>query len=72
MRVEIMNKYNALKFLKETKARIPHACDNCGKEIKKGEVYYPESIGRVNVPGIKLRKFCNPCYAKHGGKLLKE
>jgi len=29
-----MSKYDALKFLKETKARIPHACDYCGKEIE--------------------------------------
>lgn len=65
-----MSKYDALKFLKETKARIPHACDCCGEEIKKGEIYYPESIGSVNAPRIKLRKFCNGCYEKHGDKLL--
>ena len=65
-----MSKYNSLKFLKETKARISHTCDKCGYEIKKGEIYYPESIGRVNAPGIKLRKFCTNCYAKHGEKLL--
>ncbi len=56
-----MSKYDALKFLKETKARIPHACENCSEEIKKGEIYYPESIGRVNAPSIKLRKFCKKC-----------
>ena len=67
-----MSKYNALKFLKETKARIPHACDNCGKGINKGEIYYSESIGKVNAFGVKLRKFCNECYASHGGKLLAE
>ncbi len=67
-----MSKYDDLKFLKETKARIPHNCENCNQEIKKGEIYYPESIGRVNAPGIKLRKFCNNCYEKHGDKLLAE
>jgi len=65
-----MSKYNNLKFLKETKARIPHTCYNCRKEIKKGEIYYPESIGRVNSPHVKLRKFCNKCYEEHGEKLL--
>lgn len=67
-----MSKYDTLKFLKETKARFPKACDYCGKEIKKGEIYYPESIGRVNAPGIKLRKFCSKCYESHGDKLLLE
>jgi len=56
-----MSKYDSLKFLKETKARIVHVCEKCGKEIKKGEVYYSESIGRVNAPGIKLKKFCYKC-----------
>lgn len=65
-----MSKYNSLKFLKETKARISHTCDNCEGEIKNGEIYYPESIGRVNAPGIRLRKFCKKCYQKHGDKLL--
>ena len=65
-----MSKYNALKFLKETKAPIAHACDRCRKEIKGGEIYYPESIGRVNAPGIRLRKFCKECYEKQGEKLL--
>jgi len=63
-----MSKYNGLKFLKETKARISHTCDNCGEEVKKGEIYYPESIGKVNAPGIKLKKFCSKC----GKKLLNE
>jgi len=65
-----MSKYDSLKFLKETKARISHTCNNCGNEINKGEIYYPESIGRVNAPGIKLRKFCSKCYEKRGEELL--
>jgi len=65
-----MSKYDALKFLKATKARIPHVCESCNQEINKGEIYYPESIGRVNAPGIKLRKFCRKCYEKRGEELL--
>ena len=56
-----MSKYNGLKFLKETKSRISHTCYNCGAEINKGEIYYPERIGIVNAPGIKLKKFCSKC-----------
>lgn len=56
-----MSKYNNLKFLKETKARVLHVCDECGKKIKAGEIYYRESIGKVNAPGIKLKKFCYKC-----------
>lgn len=61
-----MSKYNTLKFLRETRARIPHICSKCGRDINKGDIYYSESIGRVNAPGVKLRKFCYKC----GGNLL--
>jgi len=63
--VDIVSKYNRLKFLKETKARVLHFCDNCDQEIKKGEIYYRESIGMVNAPSIKLREFCKKCYEKY-------
>jgi len=66
-----MTKYDSLKFLKETKARNIYSCENCGEEIKSGEIYYPENIGKVNTVGIKLRKFCKNCYYKYGDKLLK-
>jgi ribosomal protein L33 len=56
-----MSKYNGLKFLKETKARYSYICERCGGKIGKGEIYYSESIGRVNAPGIKLKKFCSKC-----------
>lgn len=65
-----MSKYDSLKFLKETKARIPHICDKCNETIESGEIYFAEKIERVSVPGIKLRKFCKNCYQKHGNKLL--
>ena len=66
-----MSKYNGLKFLKPTKARVSHVCDNCGGEINKGEIYYPESIGRVNAPGVRLGKFCRKCFEKEGEELLR-
>lgn len=65
-----MSKYNGLKFLKETKARIPHSCDKCGTGVEKGEIYYPESLGGVNAPGFRLKKYCKCCYQKYGNKLL--
>ena len=66
-----MSKYDALKFLKQTKARIPDTCESCGEEIQKGEIYYAESIGKVNAPGVRLRKFCRNCYEKQGEQLLR-
>ena len=65
-----MSKYDSLKFLKKTKARYFYICENekCRKEIKAGEFYYKESIGMVNAPRIKLKKFCYEC----GKELLKE
>jgi hypothetical protein len=56
-----MSKYDNIKFLKETKARNLYTCERCGAEIKIGEIYYKESIGRINAPGINLKKFCNKC-----------
>ena len=56
-----MSKYDSLKFLKETKARFVHICDKCEEEIKKGEIYFRECIGKVSAPGIKLKKFCHKC-----------
>jgi len=63
-----MNKYSKLKFLKGIKARVPHHCSRCGKIINKGDNYYSESIGRVNAPGIQLKKFCY----EGGSKLIKK
>jgi ribosomal protein L33 len=65
-----MSKYDGAKFLKETRARVVHICDKCGKQIKCGEIYYLESIGRINTPGIRLKKFCKDCFQKYGNKLL--
>lgn len=56
-----MSKYDRIKFLKETKAKKPYICDDCGEEIRKNDIYYRESIGRINSPGVGLKKFCYKC-----------
>ncbi len=66
-----MSKYDDLKFLKETKARNFRICDRCAQIIESGQIYYKESVGRVNVPGLTLRGFCVKCYQEHGEGLLK-
>lgn len=66
-----MSKYNSLKFLKETKARHSYACEKCGENIRKGEIYYSESIGRMDAPGIKLKKFCSKCGKELSGEIIK-
>ena len=64
-----MNKYDSLKFFKETKARNPHHCDKCDQNIEKGEVYWKESVGKVNAPGLMLRGFCAKCYQQYSNQL---
>lgn len=56
-----MSKYESAKFLKENKTRNLYSCEKCNAEIKIGEIYYRESIGMINAPGIKLKKFCYKC-----------
>lgn len=67
-----MSKYDSLKFLKETKARVNRCCDRCGLSIEKGDIYYKENVGMINTIGLALRGFCVECYTKYGGKLLKK
>lgn len=67
-----MSKYDTLKILKRTKARVEHQCQNCGCLIDVGEFYYSlELSGRVHFPGFQRRAFCKDCYGKHGEELLK-
>lgn len=67
-----MSKYNKLKFLKKTKARVNHVCDKCGKGIEAGSFYYAEKLRDrfLNIPYSK--KFCSECYKKFGDQLLQQ
>ena len=67
-----MSKYNHLKFLKRTKARVKHQCNHCGQSISIGEFYYAEEIKDKFLYSLHKKKFCNICYQKYGDKLLKD
>jgi len=66
-----MGKYNQLKFLKKTKARVNHICSNCGKEIESGSFYYAETIKDKFLHSLHAKKFCKNCYEKFGDKLIR-
>jgi hypothetical protein len=38
-----MGKYDELKYLKKTKARVNHHCNQCGVTIVAGDYYYRET-----------------------------
>ena len=61
-----MSKYNSLKFLKITKARVNHRCDKCGRIINPGSFYYAEEIKDKFLHSLHMKKFCNKCYEELG------
>lgn len=65
-----MGKYNALKILKETKARTHHICHRCGEEISPGKTYYREHIEDKFLHSVHAKKFCSSCFERYGDKLL--
>ena len=65
-----MGKYNQLKFLKKTRARVNHICSMCGKEIESGSFYYAETIKDRFLHSLHAKKFCAECYEKLGDKLI--
>lgn len=65
-----MSKYNHLKFLKRTKARVNHQCNFCGEAILSGQFYYAEEIKDEFLHSLYRKKFCNTCYQKYGDHLL--
>jgi len=57
-----MNKYEAAKTLKVTRARLPGTCDICGTGIEKGAEYFRESLGPMaKPPGLRLKSLCTAC-----------
>jgi hypothetical protein len=67
-----MGKFDSLKALKNTKARVPHLCSKCGGPIAAGESYYKEHIQDRFLHALHAKKFCAACFAKHGDALLKK
>ena len=65
-----MNKHNELKFLKETKAGVPHVCNKCERAIPVGETYYSETLKDKFLQSLHRKKFCKECYEKFGNDLL--
>lgn len=66
-----MSKYEELKYLKPTKARVAHACSNCNGAINKGDTYYSEKLRDTFLHSLHEKKFCTGCYEKFGIALLK-
>jgi hypothetical protein len=64
-----MGKYDSLKFLKKTKARVEHKCRKCGHLINIGEFYYVEELKDRFLHSLHRKKFCSDCYEKYGEKL---
>jgi len=56
-----MGKYNQLKYLKKTKARVNHICSKCEKEIELGSFYYAERFRDKFLHTIYPKRFCAEC-----------
>jgi hypothetical protein len=67
-----MAKYDRLKSLKKTKARVPHLCSRCGAAILPGDHYYKEHIDDRFLQSLHGKKFCGHCFDEHGDALLKK
>jgi len=57
-----MGKYDNIKYFKETKARANHICSNCERQIKIGDVYFPEEIKDKFLHSLHREKLCQKCY----------
>ena len=64
------SKYDPMKVLKKTKARVSHECHCCGAPISKGNVYYCEHVADRFLHILHARKFCDTCFAERGDALL--
>lgn len=59
-----MSKYDHLKYLKKTKARVEHQCFQCGELISAGDFYYAEDLKDRFLHSLHKKKFCKNCYEK--------
>jgi hypothetical protein len=67
-----MGKFDSLKTLKKTSARVAHLCSKCGGAISPGESYYKDHIQDRFLHALHAKKYCVACYEKHGDALLKK
>ena len=51
-------------------ARNTTFCNNCNKQIEKGETYHLEEGINQHLHSLIARKFCYNCYEKYGEKKL--
>jgi hypothetical protein len=65
-----MGKYNQLKNLKKTKARVTHECSRCEETILAGDYYYKEALKDAFLQSLNARSFCVKCYEQFGESLL--
>jgi hypothetical protein len=65
-----MGKFDSLKTLKRTSARVAHLCSKCGGDIAPGQSYYKEHIQDKFLQSLNARKFCAQCFGQHGEALL--
>jgi hypothetical protein len=59
-----MSKYDNLKILNKTKARVNHICIKCGQQINAGDFYYAEALKDRFLHSLHRKKFCKNCYEK--------
>jgi hypothetical protein len=66
-----MGKYDHLKYLKKTRARVNHTCSRCGKTINASSYYYAESTKDRFLQSLHFKKFCAKCFEEYGETLIK-
>ena len=67
-----MGKYDELKYLKKTKARVNHQCNQCEVTIVAGDYYYRETEEDRFLQSLHARSFCTRCYEQFGTSMLKK
>jgi len=65
-----LEKYDQIKYLKKTKARVAHQCHMCNGTIEPGEYYYAETEKNKFLHSLHAKRFCSRCYEEYGDQLL--